>query len=112
MVNVCITLPNIIKEDISYIVEKFSNSKYADNIIRIILFGSFANDTHQPDSDIDLAIVVKNKLEKRHLAEYYLMTDNLTRSTDFIFCTEEQVLSGKYVYSEILRKGVTVYENV
>ena len=30
------------------------------NIQQAIMFGSFANGTHHPDSDIDIAIVIKN----------------------------------------------------
>ena len=107
-----IVLPEIIQNDIDNIIENFSHSQFADNIKKIILFGSFANKKYQPDSDIDIAVVVKNKPEKKQLADYYLVTDNIQRSTDLLFCTEEQLLSGKYVYAEILREGVIVYENV
>jgi len=93
-------------------VGNFSSSQFAGNIKKIILFGSFATQKYQPDSDIDIAVVVRKKPEKKHLAEYYLITDNIRRGTDLLFCTEEQLLSGKYVYSEILREGVTVYENI
>ena len=105
-------LPEIIKNDIADIVKNFSRSQFADNIKKIILFGSFANKKYQPDSDIDIAVVVKNQPEKKHLADYYLITDNIQRGTDLLLCTEEQLASGKYVYSEILREGVIIYENV
>ena len=104
--------PDIIKNDITDIVANFSRSQFSDNIKKIILFGSFANRKYQPDSDIDIAVVVKNKPAKNQIADYYLITDNIKRDTDLLFCTEEQLLSGKYVYSEILREGVTIYENV
>ena len=109
MNNIC---PEIIKNDIDDIIKSFSQSKFADNIKKIILFGSFANNKYQPDSDIDIAVVIKNKPEKNQLADYYLITDNIQRDTDLLFCTEEQLLSGKYVYSEILREGVILYENI
>jgi predicted nucleotidyltransferase len=104
--------PEIIKNDINGIVNNFSHSQFADNIKKIILFGSFANSKHQPDSDIDIAVVVKNKPPKEQIADYYLITDNIERDTDLLFCTEEQLLSGKYVYSDILREGVILYENI
>jgi len=104
--------PEIIKNDISAIVENFTRSQFAGNIKKIILFGSFANSKYQPDSDIDIAVVVKNKPEKNQLADYYLLADNIRRDTDLLFCTEESLISGKYVYSEILREGVVLYENV
>ena len=104
--------PEIIENDIIDIVENFSRSRFSYNIKKIILFGSFANKKYQPNSDIDIAVVVKNKPQKNQLADYYLITDNIKRNTDLLFCTEEQLLSGKYVYSEILREGVTIYENV
>jgi len=102
----------MIKSDIDGIVDNFSHSQFADNIIKIILFGSFAKNKYQPDSDIDIAVVVKNKPKKNQIAEYHLITDNIKRETDLLFCTEEQLLSGKYVYSEILREGVILYENI
>ena len=104
--------PEIIKRDIDDIIKNFSRSEFADNVKKIILFGSFANRKYQPDSDIDIAVVVKSKPEKSRLADYYLLADNTMRDADLLFCTEEQLLSGKYVYSEILREGVTVYENI
>jgi len=105
-------LPEMIKNDIADIVENFSRSQFSDNIKKIILFGSFINKKYQPDSDIDIAVVVRNKPEKKQLADYYLITDNIQRDTDLLFCTEEQLLSGRYVYHEILREGVVIYENI
>ena len=105
-------LPEIIKDDITEIVNSFSRSQFSENIKKIILFGSFAKKKYQPDSDIDIAVVVKNKPEKENLADYYLITDNVQRVTDLLFCTEEQLLSTKHVYSEILREGVIIYENI
>jgi predicted nucleotidyltransferase len=106
------SLPDIIQDDLADIVKTFSCSQFSRNNKKIILFGSFANKTWQPDSDIDIAVVVKNKPEKKQLADYYMLTDHVKRTTDLLFCTEEQLLSGKYVYGEILHKGVTIYENV
>ena len=105
-------LPEIIKDDIADIVKNFLCSQFSDNIKKIILFGSFANKKYQPDSDIDIAVVIKNRPPKKQLADYYLAADNIWRVVDLLFCTEEQLLSGKYVYSEILREGVIVYENI
>jgi predicted nucleotidyltransferase len=102
--------PEIIKDDIDDIIKSFLKSDFADNVKKIILFGSFANNKYQPDSDIDIAVVVKRKPEKSQMSDYYLITDNIQRNTDLLFCTEDQLLSGRYVYSEILREGVTVYE--
>ena len=104
--------PKIIKDDIKSLVGSFVGSRFSSNIKKIILFGSFANGNHQPDSDMDIAVVVGSKPEKEQLAEYYLIADNIKRDADLLFCTEEQLLSGKYVYSEILREGIVVYENV
>ena len=101
-------LPVIISSDLNKIVESFMRSPYADNIKKIILFGSFVDGKYQPDSDIDIAVVVKDKPPKYQLADYYLIADNIQRETDLLFCTEEQLLSGKYVFSEILNKGVTI----
>ena len=105
-------VPDIIKDDIAEIIRRFADSPFSHNIIKIILYGSFAGKTYQPDSDIDLAVVVRQKPEKSRLADYYMLTDGIHRATDVLFCTEEELASGKYVFSEILPKGVLVYENL
>ena len=105
-------LPDIIKNDIADILKNFLHSQFSTNIKKIILFGSFANKTYQPDSDIDIAVVVKTRPLKTQLADYYLITDEIERDTDLLFCTEEQLLSDRYIYSEILHKGITIYENI
>ena len=112
MSNINNLIPEIIRNDMDEIVKSFSESPFADNIIKIILFGSFANNQYKDYSDIDIAVVVKSKPEKNQLVDYYLITDNIRREIDLLFCTEEQLLSGKYVYSEIMREGIIIYENI
>ena len=111
MLHINFVLPDIIINDLNSIINNFSRSRFSDNIKKIILFGSFASGTYQPDSDIDIAVVVKSKPEKIHLADYYIIADSIQRDVDLLFCLEEQLLSGKYVYSEISREGVILYEN-
>ena len=76
------------------------------------MFGSYATGKYQPDSDIDITVVVKEKPDVKRLAEYNLLVDHARHDADLLFCTEEQLISGKYVFGEILREGILIYENV
>ncbi|MCL2060109.1 MAG: nucleotidyltransferase domain-containing protein [Oscillospiraceae bacterium] len=105
-------IPDIVIHDIENIVNCFIHTQFANNIVKIILFGSFANNKYQPDSDIDIAVVVKKKPDNENIADYCLITDNIKRSVDMLFCTEKQLYSGQYVFSEIIREGVVIYENI
>jgi predicted nucleotidyltransferase len=105
-------IPESIQPDLTALLAAFTASSFAPNIKKIILFGSFAKNTHQPDSDLDIALIVREKPRAALCAEYALITDIAERNTDLILCTEEQLMSGKYVYSEILRNGVVLYDNI
>jgi len=110
------TLPPKIRPDVEMLITAFTASPFANNIVKIILFGShspLSARKHQPDSDIDIALVVKEPPGKDQRAEYGMLTDIISpREVDLVICTEETLYSGMYVFAEILREGVTVYENV
>ena len=105
-------VPAVIRNELDDIVVSFAQSPFAGNIKKILLFGSFATQKYQPESDIDLAVVVREPPAKALLADYYMTVDHIPRETDLLFCTEEQLLSGRYVFAKILREGITLYENV
>ena len=74
----------------------------------IILFGSYARGTQNAESDIDIAIKTKNKINKKRLYEISnLLEDKLKKEVDLINLDEigdtfryEILINGKIVYCE------------
>ena len=63
--------------DISKILDEFlqkCKQKFGDNLISIILFGSYARGTATEYSDVDLLIIAKN-LPKRRIERYKIIRD-------------------------------------
>lgn len=72
----------------------------------IVLFGSFARGTQNAESDIDIAIKVKEKLDKKELYRLSnLLADELTKEVDLINLDE---IGDTFRY-EILINGKTLY---
>jgi predicted nucleotidyltransferase len=70
--------------DISKILDEFlqkCKQKFGDNLISIILFGSYARGTATEYSDVDLLIIAKN-LPKRRIERYKIIRDIIL---DFIY---------------------------
>ena len=87
-------------------------SKFSSNIIKIILFGSFATGKYQPDSDIDIAVVLSELPDIYSWRDYTQAADIGGRELDLLFCTEEQLASGEYVFGEINKHGIVLYEQL
>lgn len=74
----------------------------------ILLFGSYARGTQNAESDIDIAIKTKNKINKKRLYEISnLLEDKLKKEVDLINLDEigdtfryEILINGKIVYCE------------
>ena len=67
----------IVMRDISKILDEFlqrCKEKFGDNLISIVLFGSYARGTATEYSDVDLLVIAKN-LPKRRIERYKLMSD-------------------------------------
>jgi predicted nucleotidyltransferase len=60
---------------------KKCKEKFGDNLISIILFGSYARETATEYSDVDLLIIAKN-LPKRRIERYKIIRDIIL---DFIY---------------------------
>ena len=72
----------------------------------IILFGSYARGTQNAESDIDIAIKTKNKINKKRLYEISnLLEDKLKKEVDLINLDE---IGDTFRY-EILINGKTLY---
>ena len=67
----------IVMRDISKILDEFlqkCKEKFGDNLISIILFGSYARETATKYSDIDLLVIAKN-LPKRRIDRHKVLRD-------------------------------------
>ncbi len=102
-------LPKVVQEDIYLLINKLENFRQKDNIFKMILFGSFSKNTFQPDSDIDVALVVKEIPKDRR--EYVYCFD-IERDLNLVICTEKTLASGKYVFEAIRKEGIVIYENI
>ena len=72
----------------------------------IILFGSYARGTQNKESDIDIAIKTKNKIDKKRLYEISnLLEDKLKKEIDLINLDD---IGDTFRY-EILINGKTLY---
>lgn len=45
-------------------VKKVISDIYGDQLINVVLYGSFARNTFKDDSDIDIAVILKGKISK------------------------------------------------
>jgi Nucleotidyltransferase domain. len=109
--NLKIPVPVNVKNDINAIATSLID-RFSDNIEKIILFGSFCDDSYQADSDIDIAVILRQFPDLKERRLYYEQVVDTEREVDLLFCTDEQLESGKYVYRHIKSKGVVVYEQL
>lgn len=72
----------------------------------IVLFGSFARGTQNAESDIDIAIKVKEKIDKKEIYKLSnILADKLNKEIDLIILDE---IGDTFRY-EILINGKTLY---
>ena len=84
---------------------------------KIILFGSYANNTANEDSDIDL-FIIKDDIDdfvdfeidaRRYLRNFILNSD--TNGVDILSATNEYLKKrNDYFYQDILKNGKVLYE--
>jgi len=84
---------------------------------RIILFGSHANGTAGPESDVDVLVVFRGTLESRRkrMGEILSSVSDMPVSVDCVVTTEDEIpaqLERHYsIVSVAVREGKTVYES-
>ena len=105
-----LSVPDEIKIIFQNIISTFNN-KFPENVNKIILFGSYATGKYQPDSDIDVAIVL-NKFPDIKSRCLYTQAIETEKEVDLLFCTNNQLLSDEFVYKHINGEGVTIYEQL
>ena len=104
-------IPPEVTTDIDKAIDALLN-KFHKNIRQIILFGSYAKDEYQPDSDIDLAVVLDELPDSSDLLTYKQLIELDHREIDLLFCSFEQLASNKFVYRWINEQGVVLYEKL
>ena len=97
-----------IPEKIKHKIESVATillSKFPHNINKIILFGSYATGKYQPDSDIDIAVVLHElpDIKQRRIYKQAIDSDI---GVDLLFCTGVQLASGAYVYKWVNEQGI------
>ena len=102
-------IPIDVQNDIDIVVKALLTG-YGDNIKQIILFGSYSNTTYQPDSDIDIAVILNKLPALKDRRKYYRYVPDTEREIDLLFCTENQLNRGEYVYKHIKAGGIKLYE--
>ena len=106
-----LNLPPDVTKDIELAVSVMLE-RFGTNVSKIILFGSYSKDKYQPDSDIDLAVVLAELPNRRDLIHHKHAVELDRREVDLLFCSEEQLASNKFVYRWINEQGVVLYEKL
>ena len=104
-------IPIDVKRDIEIVVNILLE-KFIDNISKIILFGSYATGKYQPDSDIDISVVLNELPEKKRRIYKQAIDREMDREIDLLFCSKEQLLSNNFVYNRINEQGIVLYEQL
>lgn len=98
----------IIQELVARIVGKFHPQ-------RIILFGSYANDTPRPESDVDLLVVMDTSLRETQQALQIRQHVKPLFGVDILVYRpsrlEERLKLGDSFLQEIISKGIVMYES-
>ena len=82
--------------------------------VRIVLFGSSARGTAGPDSDLDVLVIVKDGLHRRHTAQkIYGQMMGLGKPVDIVVVTEEDVRKYADCHAAVicpaLKEGTELY---
>ena len=104
-----LNLPDNFKNDVAEATDILL-SKYGGQIKKVILFGSFATGEYQPDSDIDLCIVLDELPPKKERMSYKHAVQLDNREVDLLYCTKDQLDSNILVYRWINEEGIVIYE--
>ena len=102
-------IPGNVKNDINAVKNSLID-RFSENINKIILFGSYSDLSYQVDSDIDLAVVLNKLPPLKERRDYYEQIVDIDREVDLLFCTDEQINSGEYVFKHIKSRGILLYE--
>ena len=103
-------IPDSVKYDINEVIGVLCE-KFSYNLVKLILFGSYAKHNYQPDSDIDIAVVLKTLPPLKERREYAPIFE-FDIEIDLLFCSEEQLSGNSMIYRWINEQGVILYEQL
>ena len=103
-------IPDSVKNDISDVCAELHDN-FKDNIYKLILFGSYAKQNYQPDSDVDIAVVL-NVLPPLKERREYIPVFEFDVEIDLLFCSREQLSGNSMIYRWINEQGVVLYEQL
>jgi len=99
-----------VQEDLKIVIQDLV--KVSPNI-RIFLFGSFAKKTATQTSDLDLAVILTDQMDKKSFRkEFYSRRTRIHIPIDFIFRNESEFQSSRADYpvdDEIKGVGIELY---
>ena len=106
-------LTNTMKEDLIHgLLDIFS-----DNILAIILYGSVARNENTDDSDIDIAIIVKNEMDDATKEQFIRWSAELDLRYDRVFSIidiqeENMEKWGKVLpfYQNVQKEGIVLWK--
>jgi len=99
----------VIRAVVQQVAEKFQPEK-------VILFGSYAYGSPNPESDVDLLVIMRTPLKQTEQAvricqaiEYHFGLDLIVHTPEIL---ERRLKLGDPFLAEIVRKGKVLYERV
>ncbi|MCL2378751.1 MAG: nucleotidyltransferase domain-containing protein [Defluviitaleaceae bacterium] len=81
----------------------------------IVLFGSFAKDSINEYSDMDVCIVSDEDLsipQKRSIENYFYRMAQNEFKLDFVYCDKGKLKNGTQVFAGIRKEGRIIYERL
>lgn len=90
---------------------------FRENIQMIILYGSVARETETPESDIDIAIVIKNDMDDKTQEEFFHWSADMDLKYDRVFSiidilAERMEKWGKTLpfYKNVQEEGIVLWK--
>jgi len=97
-------------------LENHLKKMYRNKISKIILFGSYAKGDYEPDSDIDIMVLLKNKDFERYSDELVMIVVELTAKYSIlpsimVECEKEFMknIDIQSLYKNIENEGIELY---
>ena len=99
----------MVNEDLIEIIKAYTEALKREFVVeRVFLFGSFSKGTSSETSDIDIAVIIKGKVDYKDELKAMKLRRNIDlRIEPHLFSLEELENSNPFL-EEIIRKGVKV----
>jgi len=90
--------------------EEVMNFLNKDNISTVLTFGSFNNDNFSEESDIDIAIIGKHKIDLEEILEIELFLGRLLKREIDVIDLKSRSLN-LFLKINVLNDGIVIYSN-